>query len=158
MLSSKLLLLLIGSIAISSCLATEEDWGLDGEAQEVSKKAQDIADNDDDDNDNDDWGLDGEAQKVGRKVQDIADNDVGDDDDDDIFAMEEDDYNNINELLRRELSHNVAKGQWRRWGRWSRRACRRVIRACNWVKKTFGIFSFKARLVCKGVRVACRFG
>ena len=36
MLSNKLLLLLIGSIAISSCLATEEDWGLDGEAYDIN--------------------------------------------------------------------------------------------------------------------------
>ena len=44
MLSSKLLILLIGSIAISSCLAAEEDVGL----KEMSRKVQDIADDDDD--------------------------------------------------------------------------------------------------------------
>ena len=72
MLSSKLLILLIGGIAISSCLAAEEDVGL---------------------------------KEMSRKVQDIAD------DDDDIFTMEEDNFDNIDELLGRELVRNVAKGQ-----------------------------------------------
>ena len=70
MFSSKLLLLLIGSIAISSCLAAEEDWSLDDEAQPMSKRIQDFNDDDDDD------GGGGH-----------------------IFAMEEDDVDNIDELL-----------------------------------------------------------
>ena len=71
MVPSKLLLLLIGSIDISSCLAAEEDWGLDDEAQPMSKRIQDF--NDDDDDDDDDGGH--------------------------IFTMEEDDVDNIDELL-----------------------------------------------------------
>ena len=137
MLSSKLLLLLIGSFAIFSCLAAEEDWGLDDEAQEVSRRIQDVNDDDDDDDDNDD--------------------------DDDIFAMEEDNFGNIDELLERELARNVAKGQWG----WVRRVIRKIIRllrkhgrrACNKAKKfCYLIRHFrKGRGVCNKVKNVCKY-
>ena len=137
MLSSKLFLLLIGSFAISACLAAEEDWGLDDEPQEVSSKVHDFADEDDDDDD---------------------------DNNDDVFAMERDDLDNINELLGRELARNVAKGQWRwvrrtvrRVGRFFKKHvnCKNAKRAC-YIAKRFR--NPKVYAICGAVKVACFFG
>ena len=137
MLSSKLLLLLIGSIAISSSFAAEEDWGLDGEAQEVSKRIQDFNDDDDDDDD---------------------------DDDGNILAMEEDDFDNIDELLGRELARNVAKGQWGWFKRTFRKVkrfvrkhanCKNARRACAFARRSRNP---KVYLICRGVGIACSLG
>ena len=134
MLSSKLLLLLIGSIAISSCLATKENWGLDDEAQQMSKRIQDLNDDDDDD-----------------------------DDDGDIFAME-DNFDNIDELLGKELARNIARGQWG----WGRRVIRKVgdfvkkNATCNNAKKACNVARLtgnpKVHVICAGVNVACALG
>ena len=134
MLSSQLLLLLIGSIAISSCLATKEDWHLDDEAQQMSKNMQDFNDDDDDD-----------------------------DDDGDIFAME-DDFDNIDELLGKELARNIAKGQWgwgrrviRKVGRFVKKnaTCENAKRACALARR---LRNPKVHVICAGVNVACALG